>query len=254
MTTTTLEHTVERSVLICARRSTVFRFFTDSALFAQWWGEGSKIDGRPGGAVTIRYPNGITASGVVKEIVKGEHIAFTYGYDAPGKPIPPGGSFVTITLEDRPDGTLLKLRHEVADAATREAHVQGWRYQLALFANVASRLQHADLAATVDRYFDLWSEPDPSRRREAIGLLCAEDIVFRDAHGCTSGRAELAAHIAAAQMYMPGIRLRREGDVRQCQGTALADWIAQGGPGPSGRGTNVFDLSPEGQIARVVGL
>ena len=33
-------------------------------------------------------------------------------------------------------------------------------------------------------------------------------------------------HLAAAQRFMPGIRLVRTGVVRQCQGTAIADWKA----------------------------
>jgi hypothetical protein len=54
---------------------------------------------------------------------------------------------------------------------------------------------------------------------------------------------------------MPGTRLRREGDVRQCQGTALADWVAVGDDGSSrARGTNVFEMAPDGRIAGVVGF
>jgi hypothetical protein len=51
------------------------------------------------------------------------------------------------------------------------------------------------------------------------------------------------------------MRLERSGDVRQCQGTALADWVARAADGAArGRGTNVFELAPDGRIARVVGL
>jgi hypothetical protein len=49
--------------------------------------------------------------------------------------------------------------------------------------------------------------------------------------------------------------LERSGEVRHCQGTAVADWVATGPDGAArGRGTNVFDLAPDGRIARVVGL
>jgi uncharacterized protein YndB with AHSA1/START domain len=164
-----LEHALERSVLICATRHTVFSYFTDSKRFADWWGEGSSIEGRPGGAMRIRYPNGATASGNVVEMIPDERVVFTFGYDGPGKPIPPGGSRVTVTLEDRPRGTLLTLRHELADASVRDQHVQGWRYQLALFANVAAREQHVGVGAQVDRYFAAWSEPDPGRLRKSFG-------------------------------------------------------------------------------------
>ena len=46
-----LTFVVERTVLIAARRETVFDYFTDSARFAAWWGKGSTIDPRPGGAL-----------------------------------------------------------------------------------------------------------------------------------------------------------------------------------------------------------
>ena len=41
MTSATLSHTLERSILIRARRDIVFRFFTDTSRWAAWWGAGS---------------------------------------------------------------------------------------------------------------------------------------------------------------------------------------------------------------------
>ena len=252
---TTLDHRLERTVLIRARRETVFAFFTDSARFAAWWGAGSTVDGRPGGAIRIRYPNGATASGEVLEVRPPERVVFTYGYDDPAKPIPPGGSRVTVTLEETPDGTLLHLRHDVGDAATRDAHVPGWRYQLAVFANVAAREAHAGAPAAIDRFFAAWSEPDPGRRAAELAAIAVPEVAFRDAWSCTSGIEDLGAHLAAVQLHRPGARLARDGEVRQCQGTALAGWVARGADGSElGRGTNVFDLAPDGRIARVVGI
>ena len=87
---TDLPFVVDRDVLIHARVATVFRFFTDSALFARWWGAGSTIEPRAGGVVRIVYPNAAVASGVVQEIVPGRSIVFSYGYEGAGKPIAPG--------------------------------------------------------------------------------------------------------------------------------------------------------------------
>src|SRR5580700_2941486 len=95
---TTLPHRLDRTVVIRAACETVFRFFTDSARWASWWGAGSTIDPRPGGKVLIRYPNAVEVSGEVLEVLAPERIVFTYGY-ASGTPIPPGGSRVTISLE-----------------------------------------------------------------------------------------------------------------------------------------------------------
>ena len=54
---------------------------------------------------------------------------------------------------------------------------------------------------------------------------------------------------------MPGMRLAREGEVRHCQGTVLADWIARGADGQErGRGTNVFVLGAGARIDSVTGF
>lgn len=65
-------HRLDRTVLIRATRATVVRHFTDSARFAAWWGTGSSIDARPGGAVLIRYPNGVEAGGEVVAVHAGQ--------------------------------------------------------------------------------------------------------------------------------------------------------------------------------------
>lgn len=242
---------VNRTVVIHARPSVVFRYFTDSARFAAWWGEGSRIDPRPGGEVHIRYPNGATAGGNVVELVADERIVFTYGYDDATKPIARGASRVVITVAPHAEGTLLKLVHEVTDATTRDAHVPGWRFQLSLFANVVTREVNAALAERVDRYFSAWTADTAENLAEAT----TESVTLKDGFACIAGRDELALHIAASRVHMPGVVLKRDGAVRQCQGTALVDWVALGQDGtPMGRGTNVLTLSPDGHIGAVVGF
>jgi uncharacterized protein YndB with AHSA1/START domain len=250
-----LEHVLERTVLIRAQRETVFRYFTDSERFAAWWGAGSTIDARPGGALRIRYPNGVLASGEVLEVAAPRRIVFTYGYEDPAKPVRPGGSRVVVTLDESKDGTLLHLRHELPDAAARDQHVQGWRYQLAVFANVVTGETSAGLRQAVDAFLGAWSEKDEARRRAALAAVATEDMTFADAFSCTAGIEDLVVHLAAAQVHMPGVVLERTGEVRQCQGTAVVEWAAKGPDGaPRGRGTNVFDLAPDGRIARVIGF
>lgn len=249
-----LDHVLERSVTIAARRETVFRYFTDSERFAAWWGAGSRIEPRPGGLVHIRYPNGVVALGQVIEHSPVERVVFSYGYES-GQPIAPGASRVTVLLEETPRGTLVRLRHELATAAVRDAHVQGWRYQLAVFANVVSAEAHAGVAALADRFFALWAEPDAAKRSSELTALAVETLVFRDLHSCTEGLDDLNAHIAGAQRFMPGVVLERRGEARQCQGMALVDWRVNGPDGKQrGDGTNVFELAPDGRIARVTGL
>jgi len=251
-----LPHTLERSVVIRAKPEIVFRFFTDSTRFASWWGEGSSIEARPGGAVRIVYPGGVLATGSVVILDPVKQISFTYGYESQNRElVPPGGSLVTISLEPHPEGTTVRLKHDLPTAAAREAHVGGWRYQLALFANVVAREAHGGAESLVDRYFAVWSETDAARRRAELAAVATGDLVFRDGFGATASPADLAEHIGAAQMHMSVLRIEREGALRQCQGTGVADWVARAADGTvAARGSNVFDFAPDGRLARVVGL
>jgi uncharacterized protein YndB with AHSA1/START domain len=251
---TTLDHVLDRTVTIAAPRETVFRYFTDSERFAAWWGAGSSIEPRAGGSVHIRYPNGVVAGGEVVEIAPVERVTFTYGFES-GQPIPIGASRVTITLEESPRGTVVRLKHELPTASARDEHVQGWRYQLAVFANVVAREAHAGAGALGDRFFALWGEVDAARRRSELESVALDTLAFRDPYSCTEGLDDLNAHIAAAQRFMPGVVLERQGEARQCQGTVLVDWVVKAADGSSrARGTNVFEMAPDGRLARVTGL
>ena len=143
--TTTLSQHIDRTIVIGAPPAAVFKYFTDPVRWAAWWGAGSTIDARPGGRVFIKYPGGNEASGEVVDIAPPSRIVFTYGYNS-GTPIAPGDSRVTIELDAVAQGTRLRLSHAFADAAVREEHVQGWRYQLSLFANVVTDEVHATAA------------------------------------------------------------------------------------------------------------
>src|SRR5580693_2250302 len=101
-----LPYNLDRTVVIRAKRETVFQFFTDSSRWASWWGAGSTIDAKPGGKVYIRHANGVESVGEVLEVQAPERIAFTYGF-ATGQPIPPGSSRVTIHLQPHESGTRL---------------------------------------------------------------------------------------------------------------------------------------------------
>jgi uncharacterized protein YndB with AHSA1/START domain len=249
-----LSHVVERAVTIAARRETVFAFFTDSARFAAWWGEGSTIDPRPGGKVHIRYPNGVVAGGEVVEVEPVAKIVFTFGY-AGDDPLPLGASRVTICLEESLRGTVVRLRHELPSASAAEVYVQGWRYQLSVFAHVVALQAHADVGPLVDRFFALWAETDGAKRRAALRALAVPELSFRDPYSCLEGVDDLDAHIGAAQRFMPGVVLQRQGDARHCQGTAVVDWAVNAPDGSvRARGTNVFELAPDGRIARVTGV
>jgi uncharacterized protein YndB with AHSA1/START domain len=249
-----LPHRLDRTLVIGAPPASVFRYFTDPARWAAWWGAGSTIDARRGGRVFVRYPEGTEAIGEVVEIDAPSVIVFTYGY-ATGKPVPPGGSRVTIRLEPVARGTRLHLVHEFADASVRDEHVQGWRYQLSLFANVVTNDVHGDVGALVDAWFTMWSDADDPSRSSRLSALATPEVRMHDRFSSVEGIDELTRHIAAAQRFMPGLRLQRDGNARHCQGVVLAEWTAVGPDGqPRGRGTNVFTLTPDGKVESVTGF
>jgi uncharacterized protein YndB with AHSA1/START domain len=253
-TAMSLPHQLDRDVLILADRETVFRFFTDPQRWAAWWGAGSTIDARPGGRVLIRYPNALEAEGEVLHVQPPSEIAFTYGY-ASGSPIPPGGSRVTIRLEAEGSGTRLRLRHHFHDARVRDEHVQGWRYQLSLFANLVAAEVCAGAEGAIDTWLAAWSESDDATRHEALARIAAPNVQFRDRFSAIEGRDEVSLHLAASQRFMPGIRMRRTSDVRQCQNLALTDWVAEAADGQQrASGTNVFVFDSAGRIESVAGF
>lgn len=249
-----LDYRLDRIVVIEAHPATVFSFFTDSGRWARWWGAGSTIDAAPGGRVLIRHPNGVEVIGEVLEIEAPDRLVFTYGYAA-GTPIPENGSRVTIRLEAVANGTRLHLTHDFADLIPREHHVQGWRYQLALFANLIADVVNADAPAVVDAWFAAWNAAQADARPEAFARVADAEVRFRDRYGFTSGLDDLLGHVAAVHQFMPGLQMRREGNVRHCQGRALSDWVALGADGtPRAKGTNVFAFGPDGRIADVTGF
>jgi uncharacterized protein YndB with AHSA1/START domain len=250
----TLAHQLDRTIVIGAPPAAVFSYFTDSARWAAWWGTGSTIDARPGGRVRIVMPGGVAASGEVVEVTPPSRIVFTYGFDS-GKPIAPGTSRVTIELQPAGTGTRLHLSHAFADDATRDEHVQGWRYQLSVFANLIADTRHAHVETTVDAWFDAWADTDAERRAATLARIAVTGVVMHDRFSCIEGAGELTAHITASQRFMPGFRLRRDGAPRHCQGVVLADWTASGPDGAvRGTGTNVFTLDPDGRIEHVTGF
>ena len=249
-----LDHRLNRTLLVHARRETIFRFFTDPQRWASWWGAGSTIDPQPGGRLLIRYPGGTEAVGEVMEIQPPERLVFSYGYAA-GAPIPPGSSVVTIVLEEHARGTRLRLAHAFAEAGVRDEHVQGWRYQLSLFANVIAGEVHAGASALADRWFETWSEEDGAKREAALRAIASPTIRLRDQFSSIEGLPDVLVHVAAARRFMPGIRMSRRGGVRQCQGMAIADWVARAADGlERAAGTSVFELGLDGAIESVTGF
>jgi uncharacterized protein YndB with AHSA1/START domain len=249
-----LPYAVDRDILIEADRETVFGFFTDSARWATWWGAGSTVDPRPGGTVRIQHSNGFVSDGQVLEVAAPERFVFMFSLQAE-RPVPAEESRVTIRLEQQADGTMLRLKHEVADPVVRDLLVQGWRFHFSLFSNAVANYVNAGAPAVVDAWFALWTEPDAAAREAKLGRIAARKVRFRDRYSRLEGIDEVVAHTGAAQRFMPGMGLERKGGIRHCQGTVLADWVARSSDGQEKMsGTSVFLFGPGLKIDSVTSV
>jgi uncharacterized protein YndB with AHSA1/START domain len=249
---TDFAYRLDRSIVIHATPATVFRFFEDGDKWASWWGAGSTIEPRKRGRLLIRHPDGVDVVGAVIEIDSPRRIVFSYGF-LNRRAEPAGDSRVTIVLEPVGHSTRLQLTHEFNDAAARDEHVQGWRFQLSIFANVVANEVHADAAQAIDGWFTAWSVADPMARRDAFARVSSQDVGLRDRFSLIDGLEDLVAHTAAYQRFFPGLRFERRGDIRHCQGVVLADWVTHADTG-AGRlkGTCCFTFNTDKQIEAVI--
>jgi hypothetical protein len=201
----------------------------------------------------ICYPNGPKASGEVLEVLAPERIAFTYGYES-GVPILSGRSRVTIRLEPIDVGTRLHLVHEFSESEVRDQHIGGWRFQLSLFANVVADEVFASVSEVVDAWFQAWEILDDRERMSAFAKIAVVHVRFNDRFSALESLADVSAHAGASQRFKPGVQLRRDGQIRRCQGSVLANWNAVGGGTTRASGTNLFILDQTRRIISVVGF
>jgi hypothetical protein len=162
---------------------------------------------------------------------------------------------VTIVLKPVPSGAELTLTHSFAEAPARDEHIQGWRFQLSLFANVVANEVHANASDIVDGWYAAWTIADALDRDRALAKVAVPTVQFRDRYSLLDGAGDVSAHIAAALRFMPGISLRRKSAVRHCLGTAVSEWIAVSSDGVERMsGTSVFRLGADGRIVAATGI
>lgn len=118
--------TVQRRVR--ASPATVFSFFTDPARWLRWQGVDATIEPTPGGLFRMNVRGDGYAVGRFVEVDPPRRIAFTWGWEMPGNPVPPGSSTVEIDLEQDGDGTLVRLTHRDLPPPAVPPHHEGWSH------------------------------------------------------------------------------------------------------------------------------
>jgi len=91
-----------------------------------WMAVEAEVDLRVGGVIRWHHDNGWIVAGEFTEIVPMRRLAFTYGWESGGFPVPVGSSIVTIELEARGGATNVAVRHTGLTDAMAEQHDHGW--------------------------------------------------------------------------------------------------------------------------------
>lgn len=258
---------VQVSVTINAEPATVWRFLSEADKVLAWMTylpgapipEGSAFEPRPGGEISIIFPNGGRARGKVLELTPPKRLVFTWGYDpdVAATGLGPGACRVEITLAPSPQGTRVTLTHSgpMTDELAR-GHEAGWRHNLSQLAlHSAHAATEAALQQTLPAYWQAWNQRDDQTRLALLRDCCEPDVRVRSAFACTDTVEELTAHIANGLRHMPGAMLGPDGPPRHVHGVARASWSVTGGNGQvMFRGENILRLSPRGRIAEVIGF
>jgi len=122
-----------------ARPETIFSFFVDPARWLRWQGVEATIEPVPGGGFRMNVLGDGFASGRFVEVDPPRRIVFSWGWELPGNPVPPGSSTVEVDLEPDGDATIVRLTHRgLPLPAARDQHREGWGHYLERLATVAT--------------------------------------------------------------------------------------------------------------------
>lgn len=127
-----------REIVIDASPETVWPFLTEAERHIEWDGTEAELDPRPGGVYRVLVGGQHQAAGEFVEVVPFEKVVFSFGWDQPGHPIPPGSTTVEITLHPEAEKTRLRLVHRgLPDDAVAD-HEGGWSHYLERLGIVAA--------------------------------------------------------------------------------------------------------------------
>jgi uncharacterized protein YndB with AHSA1/START domain len=122
----TAEHeTIYLERRIAAPPSAVFRYLTESDLWARWQGEAAELDPRPGGLFRVRMAEGQVVEGAYVAVEPDTRVAITWGWN--GHPrMPPGTTTVEFELVEDGQETIVRLTHSGIPPEDLPIHRDGW--------------------------------------------------------------------------------------------------------------------------------
>jgi uncharacterized protein YndB with AHSA1/START domain len=247
-------NSLELSIQIAAKPSTVFRFLSDPKLFQQWMGTGAILGQKD---LTVSYPGGEIAKGTIREVIPDQKLVFGWGYVSEKHGLAPDSTIVTLELIPTPDGgTLVKLTHTNLDPSQQSEHSKGWTYYLhQLSTHAETAAVSAAVPEIIAAYCDAWNQTEPELRRELLGKCWEPNGAFRDAMGSAETLQALDGYIAGAHQFLPGFRLEAAGPHDFVRGFVRFPWIIRLPDGKvMSRGTNFGRVSATGKFEFVTGF
>lgn len=122
---------VVQEVMVDASPETIFELLTVSSQHVRWMGTEAELDPRPGGTYRVVVAGQYPAAGEFVELVPNEKVVFTFGWDGPDNPVPPGSSTIEITLHSEGGGkTRVRLVHRDLPDEMLPQHVHGWDHYM----------------------------------------------------------------------------------------------------------------------------
>jgi uncharacterized protein YndB with AHSA1/START domain len=122
---------------IAAPPGAVFRYLTESDLWARWQGEFAELDPRPGGRFRIRMAEGQVVEGAYVALEPDARVVITWGWD--GHPrMPPGTTTVEFELVADGQDTIVRLTHRGIPPEDIPLHQQGWEMFLSRLETAAT--------------------------------------------------------------------------------------------------------------------
>jgi hypothetical protein len=108
----------------------------------------------------------------------------------------------------------------------------------------------------IDRYCEVWGDPDSDSRAAKFSVLLTEDVTYTDPTVHAAGVGELLAHIESVQRRRAGSKVVRTGGVDLHHGTAHFAWQAIDANGAVLReGIDIVFLTPDGsRLERIIGF
>ena len=113
-----------------------------------------------------------------------------------------------------------------------------------------------DLIDLINRYCQVWNEPDATRRAELLSSIWAAGATYTDPSVHAANAEALLSHIAKVQARRPGSTVVRVSGVDAHHGVARFAWRVVEADGTAlPDGLDVAMISPDGaKIDRIIGF